>query len=86
MSILESKHTPFYKCIIWFLDGNIRTFYSYDKTHNAAKPSETLGIKRLNKMITGKFAGTYKTAIIYKNAYKGDIIAKYVNGLRLEIQ
>lgn len=84
MSILNSKHAPFYKCIIWFLDGNIRTFYSYDKTRTTATPNETIGIRRLEKMITGKFKGTYNTAIIYKNVYKGDIIVKYVNDVRLQ--
>ena len=71
------------KCIVWFYDGNTRTFYSFDKSHQKAKPNKALGIRRLTKMIKQSFKGRYETAIIYDNRLNGVELAKYKHGVRL---
>ncbi len=81
-----SKHLPstsLTKCIVYFHDGNSRTFYSLDKSHKRAKPNQALGIRRFDKMLTIRFKGTWETAIIYENLPEGREIAKYKNGVRL---
>jgi hypothetical protein len=71
------------KCIVWFDDGNSRTFYSYDKTHQRAKPNEALGIRRLEKMLMETFKGRWETAIIYENKTNGAEVARYKRGVRV---
>ena len=71
------------KCIVWFYDGNIRTFYSFDKSHAKAKPNKALGIRRLTKNIIMAYRGKYETAIIYDNVHKGTELAKYKHGVRV---
>lgn len=71
------------KCIVWFYDGNIRTFYSFDKTHKRSTPEITVGLRRFDKMLMQHFKGRWETAIIYENKYKGTEIAKYKNGVRV---
>ncbi|TPN87414.1 hypothetical protein [Aquimarina algicola] len=76
-------NTALFKCIVYFHDGESRTFYSLDKSHKRAKPNEALGIRRLEKMLMFRFRGTWETAIIYENLPKGKEIAKYKNGIRV---
>ncbi len=72
------------KCIVYFKDGNSRTFYSFDKSHRNSKPNKALGIRRFEKMLLqGKLKGTWETAIIYENFPKGKEIAKYRGGVRM---
>jgi hypothetical protein len=71
------------KCIVWFYDGNSRTFYSFDKTHKKAKPNEALGIRRLEKMLMETFKGRWETAIIYENKTNGTEVARYKRGVRV---
>ncbi len=80
MNLPQSSLT---KCIVWFYDGNTRTFYSFDKSHQKAKPSKALGIRRLIKMINQSFKGKYETAIIYDNHNDGKELAKYKHGVRV---
>lgn len=71
------------KCVIYFKDGNARTFLSRDWTHKDAKQlNENLGIRRLERMLTVTFKGTYDTAIIYSRT-TGNEIAKYKDGVKL---
>lgn len=71
------------KCIVWFYDGNSRTFYSRDKTHKKAQPNQALGMKRLEKMLMETFKGTWETAIIYENQENGRELARYKRGVRV---
>ncbi|MEM9388858.1 MAG: hypothetical protein AAGA02_00205 [Bacteroidota bacterium] len=71
------------KCIVWFYDGNSRTFYSRDKSHTNAKPNMALGIRRLEKMLMQTFKGKWETAIIYENQENGQELAKYKKGVRV---
>ena len=71
------------KCIVWFYDGNIRTFYSLDKTHRRAPFNQALGIRRLEKMLLETFKGKWETVIIYENKPSGTEIARYKRGVRV---
>ena len=71
------------KCIVWFYDKNVCTFYSRDKAHKKAQPNEALGIRRLEKMLMETFKGQWETAIIYENRSKGKEIAKFKRGMRI---
>ena len=71
------------KCIVWFYDGNVRTFYSWDKTHKRAKPNQALGLRRLEKMLLQRYKGKWETAIIYVNHTNGKELAKYKKGIRV---
>lgn len=80
----DLPQTALTKCIVYFNDGNICTFYSMDKTHKRSKPNKALGIRRLEKMlIHGKLKGTWKTAIIYENIPNGRELVKFKNGVRV---
>jgi hypothetical protein len=71
------------KCIVWFYDGNTRTFYSLDKTHKRARPNQSLGIRRLEKMLMETFKGQWETAIIYENKPNGNELARFKRGARV---
>lgn len=71
------------RCIVWFYDGNVRTFYSLDKTHEKAQPNHSLGIRRLERMLMQTFKGQWETAIIYENKQDGPEIARYKRGVRV---
>jgi hypothetical protein len=71
------------KCIVWFYDGNVRTFYSLDKTHKRAKPNQALGIRRLEKMLMETFKEQWETAIIYENKTNGNELARFKRGVRV---
>lgn len=71
------------KCIVWFHDGNCRTFYSLDKAHKKAELNQALGIRRLEKMLLETFRDQWKTAIIYENKPNGEELAKFKSGGRV---
>ena len=71
------------KCIVWFYDGNVRTFYSRDKNHKKAEPNQALGIRRLERMLMETFKAQWETAIIYENKSRGKLIAKFKRGVRI---
>lgn len=71
------------KCIVWFYDGNRRTFYSFDKTHKRSNPNQALGIRRLDKMLMETFKGQWETAIIYENKANGAEVARFKRGVRV---
>ena len=71
------------KCIVWFYDGNVRTFYSRDKSHKRAQPNQALDIRRLEKMLLATFKDRWETAIIYENQKGGRELAKFKRGVRV---
>ncbi len=72
------------KCVVYFYDGSSRTFYSLDRSHRNSKPNIALGMRRLKKMLLqGKLKGTWETAIIYENRFKGAELVKFKNGVRV---
>lgn len=71
-----------YKALVYFTDGNKRTFYSRDFSHERSKTrNPLLGFSRLEKMIA-KFGKKAKTAIIYNNS-NNQAQAKYKFGLKV---
>jgi hypothetical protein len=71
----------FTKCVVYFLDGNTRTFYSLDWPHKYSKLRDReLGLKRLRNLI-GKWSYRANTAIIYDNS-TGNEIEKYHQGIK----
>lgn len=47
------KVDSYSKMIVWFLDGNIRTFYSLDwKSSHSPTKDRTVGIERLRRKMT----------------------------------
>jgi hypothetical protein len=77
------KREALSKCIVWFYDGNVRTFYSLDKNHRRATQNQALGIQRLEKMLLETFKGRWETAIIYENKDNGAELAKFKRGHRI---
>jgi len=71
------------KCIVWFYDGNICTFYSLDKKHKRSRKNKELGIQRLEKMLMNRFKGKWETAIICENKVNGNELIKYRDGVRV---
>lgn len=70
------------KAIIYFKDGNVRTFFSNDRNAKTGSVRGQLGINRLTKMIQ-KWGDKIETAIIYNNK-DGKEIAKFRNGKPVE--
>lgn len=74
-----------YRALIYFKDGNQRTFYSWDFAYKGSKiRNPDLGKKRLHKMILEKFRRTHQTALIIDNI-SGEQIEKYVEGVKREL-
>ncbi len=67
------------KVIVYFLDGNTRTFYSFP---NRDKIGTHVGINSLKAMLTGKFKGKYKTALIVDVATENQI-HKFVDDIQI---
>ena len=73
----------FSKLIVWFKDGNIRTFYSIDWKHRYSKQRDrNIGMQRLHKMVTG-WGNKAEGAEIYDKA-TGKLIAKFYEGTEVE--
>ena len=79
----KARETAMTKCIVWFYDGNSRTFYSRDRSHKKAKSNMALDMRRLEKMLLETFKGKWETAIIYENQDNGQELAKYKRGVRV---
>ncbi len=67
----ENKYKPTearYKLVVWFKDGNKRTFFSYDNIYfNKQKHvDENESLKKLLRLVH-KYKDKYKNAIIYVN-------------------
>lgn len=75
----------FHKLIVWFADGNIRTWYSIDWRHKHSKNKDPqLGLNRFRKKIN-EWGNRAKTVEIYKNEIgkNGEVIEKYSYGTKL---
>lgn len=71
----------FTKCVVYFADGNSRTFYSLDWTHKYSRNRDRqLGLSRLHRLIS-KWGQKAKVAIIYDNS-TGEEIEKYNDGIK----
>jgi hypothetical protein len=73
----------FSKLIVWFKDGNVRTFYSIDWQHKHSKQrDENIGIARLRKKIV-EWGNKADAAELY-NTSTGERIAKFYEGVEVE--
>ncbi len=70
------------KMIVWFLDGNIRTFYSLDwKSSHSHSKDRAIGLQRFQKKIT-EYSPYAKKIKIYDLA-SDNLIAHYESGQML---
>lgn len=70
------------KCLVYFVDGNTRTFYSLDWSNRYSQfKNRELGLDRLRKLILG-WGGKVKTAIIYDLASQQEI-ERYHDGIKI---
>lgn len=69
-----------FKLLIYFNNGASRTFYNYHTSYNAELKKiiicEKTGLNKLDRLILTKYAGQYKTALIY-HIESGKQIKKY---------
>jgi hypothetical protein len=69
-----------FKAIVYFKDGNTRTFYSFHTSYNAQEKkiivNDQIALNKLNRLIERKFTGKYITALVYHKD-TGRQIAKY---------
>ena len=77
-----------FKLVVYFLDGNKRSFYNYHTVYDAESKkiiiNEKSSLNKLLNLINYKFSGKYKTAIIYYSTNFDDLnnykmVYKYVN-------
>jgi hypothetical protein len=70
-----------FKCVVWFADGNTRTFYSLDWTHQHSKNYDReLGLKRLRALIH-KWGALATVAIIYNKEDQQEL-ERYNQGIK----
>lgn len=85
---LPIKEKAVFKLVVYFLDGNKRSFYNYHTVYDAESKkiiiNEKSSLNKLINLLNFKFCGKYKTAIIYyskdfdiKDNYQ--VVYKYVN-------
>lgn len=80
-SVWKLGQDSFTKCLVWFADGNSRTFYSLDWTHRLSKNRDReIGLKRLRALI-GKWGDKANIAIIY-NTDNGEEVERYERGVK----
>ena len=73
----------FTKLIVWFKDGNIRTFYSMDWKHKHSKfRDRTIGITRLKKLVC-RWGNKASTAELYDTT-TGQQIARFFEGVEIK--
>lgn len=74
----------FSKLIVWFKDGNVRTFYSIDWKHKHAKYRDrNIGLARLRKKVS-EWGNKADTAELYDTS-TGERIAKFYEGTEIEL-
>jgi hypothetical protein len=69
-----------FKAVIYFKDGNTRTFYSFHTCYNAQEKkiivNDQMALNKINRLIEQKYNGKYITALVYHKD-TGRQIAKY---------
>ena len=79
------RQDSFSKCIAYFADGNTRTFYSLDWTHQYSKNRDReLGLKRLRRLISS-WGVKVNVAIIYDMSSGEEIERTDVVGMGINI-
>jgi hypothetical protein len=77
---LPNPSNATFKAVIYFKDGNTRTFYSYHTSYDAKEKkvfvNDQTALNKLSKLIEHKFSGKYITALVYHKE-TGRQVAKY---------
>jgi hypothetical protein len=72
-----------FKAVVYFKDGNVRTFYSFHTSYDAQEKkvfvNDKTALIKLTRLIERTYAGTYITALIYHKD-TGRQMAKYCYG------
>jgi len=75
----RQKRDSFTKMITWFVDGNVRTWYSWDWKHRYSKKRDrSIGMARHRTRIT-KWGRLCRTAEIY-DVLTGKLLHKFSEG------
>ena len=69
----ENQNKSKFKAVVYFTDGNKRTFYSYDVDVSTGEINPNFGLNKLNKMIE-KFGDKVKFSMIYDNTTNQAVI------------
>lgn len=78
-SLWKIPNDSYSKLVVWFKDGNVRTFYSYDWKHPRAKSkNKTLGISRL-KALVRSYGKNAAVAHLY-DISTGNLIQRFYEG------
>lgn len=77
---LPDPNNAVFKAVVYFKDGNTRTFYSYHTAYNAQEKkvfiNDQTALNKLSRLIETKFNGKYITALVYHKE-SGRQVAKY---------
>lgn len=77
------KEHSLYKMIVWFADGNIRTFYSLDwKNKYSQTRDATLGLRRLTSLAQ-TYGSRAKTIMLYQKR-SNRLVAKFIDGVEVK--
>lgn len=72
------------KAIVYFRDGNVRTFWSFDWTYQFARRYRTVGLIGLRTRIVTRFGFTSHVILII-DSLSNEVIEKYIRGIRIPI-
>ncbi len=70
------------KLIVYFNDGNVRTFHS-NLRRDSAMGMVRSGVSLIEKLLINKFKHQYKTAILVENA-SGKVLEKWYCGRKMD--
>ena len=77
---LPNPSNATFKAVVYFKDGNTRTFYSFHTSYDAQEKkvliNDQTALNKLSRLIERKFAGQYITALVYHKD-TGRQVAKY---------
>lgn len=77
---LPNPENATFKAVVYFKDGNTRTFYSFHTNYDAQEKkvlvNDQMALNKLSRLIERKFLGKYITALVY-HKQTGKQVAKY---------
>jgi len=81
--ILPNIDKATFKAVVYFKDGNVRTFYSFHTSYDAQEKkvfvNDKTALQKLIRLIERTYAGAYITALIYHKETSRQL-AKYCYG------
>ena len=81
------KDKAVFKLMVIFKDGAQRTYYNYHTSYNAERKKvitdESVALRKLERLLIGKFAGKYITAIIVHRESRAQLM-KYCGGRKIQ--